>query len=329
VGHVRRAGTAEALGGATVAATWTALVQEAVLVKSQEQQALAPVTPEGWFAICGIAPETPVLVRAVAGEDSSGYVRLTLPARGVGHQPLYVGGGDAAVRVTGTVRDAQGRPVPNGQAHVWGTGRTAPTSAQGEFVLDSVPAGTQTVEVRAIGYTPVAQVVHLTGAPAQLRVVLTEPVTTLPAATITARSTATLRMKSFYQRMAEAEKGINRGYFVTPEELERRKPPLVTNLFNDFPGVTVARTQSLRKSIVKGPLRHGHGEAARCSMTIYLDGIRIIDGGVRPDTSKGYLDEVVDAAHLAAVEVYPHPVSAPPQYQSLNGTCGVILLWSK
>jgi hypothetical protein len=33
--------------------------------------------------------------------------------------------------------------------------------------------------------------------------------------------------------------------------------------------------------------------------------------------------------HVAAMEIYPRGVSAPPQYQSRNGTCGVVLIWTK
>ena len=33
--------------------------------------------------------------------------------------------------------------------------------------------------------------------------------------------------------------------------------------------------------------------------------------------------------HVAGIERYASDVRTPPEYQMLNGTCGVILIWSK
>jgi len=32
---------------------------------------------------------------------------------------------------------------------------------------------------------------------------------------------------------------------------------------------------------------------------------------------------------IAGIEVYARSVTAPPKYQSLNGRCGVMLIWTK
>ena len=63
-----------------------------------------------------------------------------------------------------------------------------------------------------------------------------------------------------------------------------------------------------------------------CKMTVYLDNIRIVGKLGRGDD---FLNEVVMPTHVAAMEIYPSAVMAPPQYQSLNGTCGVVLIWTK
>jgi hypothetical protein len=38
---------------------------------------------------------------------------------------------------------------------------------------------------------------------------------------------------------------------------------------------------------------------------------------------------VISAGMVAAMEVYPTALNAPPQFQSTNGTCGVVLIWTK
>jgi hypothetical protein len=330
IGHVRSADAAAPLAGATVVASWTELVQEAVLVKAREREIAVSTTSEGWFALCGVPGESPVLVRAALSADSSGYVRLSLPARGLAHQVLHVdAGGLPSARVSGAVRDGQGRPVAGAEVQVWGTERRAASAATGAFVIDSLRAGTQTLEARAVGYLPVTRVVHVSRAePLDVAIVLAERVTTLPTTTVRARGSTSLRMRSFYQRMAEVEKGINRGYFFTPEDLERRKPPVITNLFDGLPGIWVMRNPlQPGRAVVKGPIQlGGAGNASRCDMAVFLDGIQILGGiGIGDDP----IDRMVVPSDVAAVEVYPHPVSAPPQYQSLNGTCGVILIWTK
>jgi len=42
-----------------------------------------------------------------------------------------------------------------------------------------------------------------------------------------------------------------------------------------------------------------------------------------------YVNELAPPNHVAAMEIYPRAVSAPPQYQPLNGTCGVVLIWTR
>jgi hypothetical protein len=176
------------------------------------------------------------------------------------------------------------------------------------------------VEVRAIGYQQVERVVQLSsGDPATADIALSERVTELTGVTVTATE-ARARLSPFYERKRDAERGINRGYFITPEDMERRRPTLITHMFEGLAGVRVIR-KSLdpRSAVVQGTL-------GGCLMTVYLDGIRVAGtagGGHDP------LNILIDPTTVTAMEVYPRPASAPPQYQSLNGTCGVVLIWTK
>ena len=89
-----------------------------------------------------------------------------------------------------------------------------------------------------------------------------------------------------------------------------------------------------RKDILKGMADGG------CVMTVYLDRVRIVGalatryeaegkhrelGGV-PDA---FVNELVLPHQVAGIEIYPRAVGAPPQYQSSNGKCGVMLIWTK
>lgn len=60
-----------------------------------------------------------------------------------------------------------------------------------------------------------------------------------------------------------------------------------------------------------------------CKMTVSLDNMLIVGKvGGGPDDS-------VSPTHVAAMEIYPRAINAPPAYQALNGTCGVVLIWTK
>lgn len=64
--------------------------------------------------------------------------------------------------VTGTVVDAQSRPVPDAAVSVAGTQRGAVTGADGRFTITGVPAGSRTVRVSKPGFAPGEQAVTVT-----------------------------------------------------------------------------------------------------------------------------------------------------------------------
>jgi protocatechuate 3,4-dioxygenase beta subunit len=340
VGHVRRTEGQAPLADATVVATWTELDTTSIVVRQRNREHTVRTAPSGWFGLCGLPGDISFLARAAAGADSSGYVRLSLQPRSVQVATFHVGGavrsaptdesspGGASpvtwrgeAQLSGTVRNESGQPMANARLSVWGTSSETTTDARGRFRLGNLPGGTQTVEVRAIGYQPAERVVQLSAEdPATTDIAFSERVTELTGVTVTATA-ARARLSPFYERMRDAERGINHGYFITPEDMERRRPTLITNMFEGLAGIRVVR-RSLdpRWAVVEGTLNGG------CPMTVYLDGIRVAGsagGGHDP------LNILIDPTTVAAMEVYPRPVSAPPRYQSLNGTCGVILIWTK
>ncbi|HEX6316680.1 MAG TPA: hypothetical protein VFZ73_17535, partial [Gemmatimonadaceae bacterium] len=65
----------------------------------------------------------------------------------------------------------------------------------------------------------------------------------------------------------------------------------------------------------------------RCAMTVYLDRIRVV--GKPGNALDDYVNELVVPTHVAAMEIYPRGVGAPPEYQPMNGSCGVVLIWTK
>src|SRR5258706_796310 len=75
--------------------------------------------------------------------------------------------------VLGRVLSATGARVVGARVELQGTSAATRTRADGSFVLDSLPSGTQAVVVRQLGFKPIEQTVELTArTPARLTVKL-------------------------------------------------------------------------------------------------------------------------------------------------------------
>jgi hypothetical protein len=101
-----------------------------------------------------------------------------------------------------------------------------------------------------------------------------------------------------------------------------------------MPGIYVARIPGTTLFTILGNARtfSNTGRAgARCALTVYVDGGRtgpLVDarGSSQPGVA---VDELVLPSEIAGIEYYPSAVRAPERYQALNGTCGVVLIWTK
>jgi hypothetical protein len=183
------------------------------------------------------------------------------------------------------------------------------------------------IEIRRIGFAP-ATVQLPAGGDTALTIELVPVAQELSAAVIRESRLRTLERRGFYARMLDREKGVNTGYFITPEDLELRKPMLTTRALEGIPNVRVQRvpfsncSSLLRCYMIAGP--------SGCPYTIYLDGARVTAMSGGNGTLRGdYLDELVPPNTIAGMEIYTRLTNAPAAYQSLNGTCGVLLIWTR
>jgi len=216
----------------------------------------------------------------------------------------------------GRVTDTERIPLAYASIQING-GRRYVTDDSGRFTLPS-PTGRFSLLVRRIGFGP--EEVILDSVPhAALRIQLAAVAQSLPEQRVVGRAAfVSLDLSGFYRRMKDAERGINHGYFVTPEDFEFRKPVYLTQMADGFPTVRVKRGIPPFKDVITGALG--------CKMTVYLDRVRIVGKLLGVDD---FVNELVPTNHVAGMEIYPRAVGAPPEYQPLNGTCGVVLIWTK
>lgn len=186
-----------------------------------------------------------------------------------------------------------------------------------------MPVGSATLLVRRIGFEP-AELRLVTMPDTMVRVILKPIPVQLKGVMVTAASPfRSLDIHNFYTRMKEYERGGSRGYFITPEDIERRRPAWITQMAEGLPSIRVCASASIicRSGHPLGEMIIGRNG---CKMTVYVDNIRVV-GGRRDEP----LNMVVSAGMVAAMEVYPTALNAPPQFPSTNGTCGIVVIWTK
>jgi hypothetical protein len=323
LGYVRDADREVPLAGATVVALWSEIVVDERGLRQVRRQRTVKSGDDGSYKLCGIPPITGVMARAEHGADSSGFINFdvvasTLVKRDFGISTtdsiVTVASGDqpavqvrrGRARLTGSVRAANGQPISGAVVTLWGSGIEAKTGQGGTFALSSLPSGTQSLEVRYVGYAPKRVTIDLTSRrPSSVNVVLDRTVATLAPVTVFGKEKSNRSLTGFLERK---DRGFGR--FVTREEIQKQGAIRTTDVLRRMPGVQVYPTNAF-----------GYGVAMRggCQPVVYVDGIRMMDGSQE-------LDNFVQPSDIAGVEVYSGVGGAPPQYT--GNSCGTILIWT-
>ena len=332
IGHVRETESGAPIAGAGVDVEWSETVIDQLGVRERDQRVTAATGAPGWFAICGLPIDVVLYARAGHGADSSGHVGVELAGNALRHMTFHVGGAvrtavgpidslnppDSAsasapglwrggARLSGTVRDRGGRLVSAANAMLWGSGRQVPTNDRGSFILDGLPGGTHTLEVRVIGYVPVRTVVHLSASrPTTVEVEIGEKVAVL--------STVTVRAQLVYSRqLGEFERRRRAGFgeYITPAEIERRPVTALAGLLQGTFGVNVQYSRGLATVTMRTRGR-------TCVPTLFVDGRKDLSGDFN------FLRSDV----IAAVEIYESEFGRPVEFYDRN-PCGAVAVWTR
>jgi hypothetical protein len=297
-----------------VRVTWTDFVLDRSGAHTEVHDVNAPTTTSGWFGACGIPAGAGVVVRAAADGDSSGLREVELGTQRLAHLDLYLGG-TASLR--GVVRTPAGRPIPNARVAIAGSGDSTTAGDDGAFTLARVPAGSQTIEARAVGYLPARAPVDLFAgdAPNTTTIALVSVRAYLDTVRVTGQRVYTSDRSGFERR----RRSSGTGYFLDRATIERRNPFRTTDLLRQVPGIDVRHGLTGDQVLVRSM-------GTVCRPTIYLDGMPLSFPGAGSD----FPDDVdmVLPTELEGVEVYRSQVGAPFEYTMPMSNCGSILLWT-
>lgn len=335
LGYVLNAHGFTAIDSATVIAQWAEIslsqggMSRALLYRATRTDA------EGWFALCGVPAAASVVVRAVSGTDTSGAIEIDVPKTRIARRSLYV---DHAVTadttatsdsttavlvshdtlaskvprgtVSGWVRTEDGVPIPAARVHLFGSDVVVETNNEGEFELAGVPAGTQTLMTRAIGFVPDERAVDLTDRHIPVVVGLLAIRRFLDTVHVKADRSTFIGAVGFEDR----KKG-GAGRFFTTKDVERLHPAEITDLLRHAPTLDLSTDNAHN---VKIRMR---GDATPCTPAIFLDGKQLVYWTLAD------LNSLVQPDELVGMEVYT-PSMTPAEFRTKVG-CGTIVVWTR
>ena len=335
LGRVRDVDRGEPITGARISTKWLEVLFGPRGPSAETFEASAASLSSGAFALCAVPLDVPVFVRASIGDQVSGPVEIFANSRPVVFQDLAISLSDSTARLsvdsalnaapaeeqarppgtatlTGRVRDLNGRPVGGVRIALHGGGGVAVANRDGTFRLPNLPAGTQTFDARAIGFTPARRAVDLaSNASTTVTWELDRRPARLP--TVTVLGGSRLERNGF---MARAREG--RGSFLNAAQIERMGGATAMDILGRAPGLTL-EYRNIGGRSVRVPTMRNWG--ARCTPTVFVDGGLWIDGW---DQVANFLMKV----DVQAIEVYSSMLTIPPQFDRHNG-CGSVVIWTR
>ena len=331
VGRVREADTGVPAAGARVSLVWYE-VEVTSAVRRVPRVREATVAPDGSYRLCGLPAELDGKVQVIRGALTSGEITVSFganllylrsmglataaaiaaaPAPGDSSRPAATPASAplGSARLVGKVVDNTGRPLANARIQLEGTTRATSSRSSGDFALDSLPSGTQSVSVRLLGYGPIEQAVDLTSAtPTTVTLKLAEFVPVLEQVRVTAQREKGLEDVGFTRR-----KRGSAGFFLEEKDINKNSL-FFSDVMRVAPGIRVQPTGSGRQYLVNARDPYG------CVMVW-------VDGTMWQQMEAGDIDDFVKPHELAAIEVFS-PTNTPSEYTVKGGSCMTILAWT-
>jgi hypothetical protein len=326
LGHVVNAETESPLAGVTIAMQWRDLgVDRKTLRPINRERSDSVITDrDGWYRMCGVPTGTWVSMQVRHADRTGAALRTRIDDTlgiAVEHLSFSTSGETTAdglasaptgtATLTGIVRSTLGTPVASAEVRVSGTSAEGRTDAQGAFTLGGLPAGTQQLEVRRIGYAAAEVPIALHSGTTTTRDVVLRRIVSLDSMVIVASRP---KYPDFF-----AHQSLGQGHFLGPEVIAKERVSRTSDYFEQIPGFAVKANGS--RSIVVG----NQGPAAvrgECVATVIVDGNRVMD----------YPPSVNDIhwSDVAAIEAYPASMAAnaPPEYH-ISNACGGVVIWTK
>jgi hypothetical protein len=206
--------------------------------------------------------------------------------------------------------------MASAQAFLSGSEAVSTTDSTGRFRLTNLPLGTQTIEVRRLGWIPARLTVELRRNELNLaQVRMTDRAVLLSAVRVKGRALFHDRT-GFEQRM---QSGL--GYYMTRMAIDARNASTFSEILRGAPGVRIVSTAD--GQMVEMSRAAWSSIAVPCRATYWVDGVRW------PAAMSDNIDNLLQPSEIEAVEVYSGPAQTPGQFSGFGVECGTIVVWSR
>jgi len=330
VGRLSDADSDRPLAGAKIVVAWQDLSVDPTTMKPSIGERTGVVTSDslGRYRLCGVPTGDWLVIQVQAEGRSGSAIRLQVPdSAGVvvrhlslsmsSARPIADSASTAAVAdtappppltgtasVSGVIRGVVGLPLSGAQIRVVGARGTTLSDDRGRFELHDLPAGTQVLEVRRIGYLLALQPVELRANRPVFQDVRLQRIVTLDSLRV-------LAQRSRYPEFERHRRQNGFGTFFTADELARRASIETSDLFRMMPGFRVSG-YGLDATVTSS--RGVTSMTGACLPNIVIDGM--------PNQEIN----LIRPGNIGAMEVYRAGQPGPVQY---DRGCGAILIWSK
>ena len=289
----------------------------------------ATVDSTGSYRVCGLPTPMSGKVQVFRNGVSSGEVGASIDDGFLGLRSLSIVSQHAVVatvqgdsgktrkvyrgsaRVTGRVTNKSGQPLAGARVTLQGSGVTVLSKANGEFVLDSLPAGTQSIEVRKLGYGVEEIAVELTSnTPKSVNVAMSDYVPTLETMRIEAERDKGLSDVGYLGR-----KHSGHGYYMDGDQINKNSLKF-SDVMRTAPGLRVTP----------------NGDGRTYSITSARDPMGcvnfVVDGTKWTQMTPGDIDDYVRPDEMRAVEVY-NGSTTPAEFQDPGrSSCATVVVWT-
>jgi hypothetical protein len=318
IGRVIDPETLQPVPGSEVSIAWTQTeISKEVGVRRSPRLLYDSTDAAGAFSICGLPNSMQATLQARRGRSVTAEVPITI---GDSEQELFtrillLSRADSGTKVgNATVSGRvilEGSPTNAGsRVEVVGTDVVALTNENGEFTLRNLPSGSHVLLARHLGFGAETVPVDLSARePKRVTMKLPKFVAIIDPVTVTAKRVASLDKVGFNQRKRGAA-----GYFLDPDQIQRMRPNVLTDILRQVPGLRVS--YSPQGDVVSGT-RGGSG-----CVQYYVDDMPW------QSAMPGDINQFVNGSEVVGAEIYQGP-NTPPQYSRGMTDCVTIVLWTK
>ncbi len=339
-GRVHAATDGAPVAGVRVFGTWLDMLLVGTRLKRQWRENGVVTGKHGEYLLCNVPNDVAVDIRAARGVLAAGPVQVQTGEQLLAHVDFKVPITDSSSRMlagdsgralradtvppsgsavlTGTVNSFDGKPVADALVGLLGFNVSARTNAAGQFALSRLPSGTRTVQVRALGASPVNVVVDLPeGGRSETTVTLDKRVAQL--ATVSIQGQRDTRDVPHASTGFASRQKAALGKYLTGDDIRRFRPWSLVDALSMVTGVR-------REWSASGPSITIRGSKGQCIPSIFLDGMSIATGE-RGDIPE--LEGFIKPEEITGIEVYPGPF-IPAQFDRTQTTgCGTVAIWTR